>query len=504
MAERSRTVVLYPGVGVGHLVPMLELAKALRRHGAAVAVALVEPPGEDPAGFSAAVARAKAASGGSVAFHVLPSPPPLPSDGGEPEQEPEHHRMGRMLRFLRAMNAPLRGLLRSLAPPPRALVLDMFCGDALDVAAEAGVPAYFFFPSGAAGLAVFLGLPAARAAMATGFAELGDDAVLSFPGVPPFRASAMPADIADDGAASRAILRMAARMPESRGILINSFESLEPRAVRALRDGRCLPGGRRTPPVYCVGPLVSPGAGGDTAPRHECLRWLDAQPPRSVVFLCFGSRGAFSTTQLEELAAGLERSGQRFFWVVRAAAGDYPGGDPVGLLPAGFLKRTKGRGLAVGSWAPQADVVRHAAAGAFVTHCGWNSTLEGVAAGLPLLCWPLYAEQRLNAVWIVEEMGLGVAVERGRRRGAGAGDDGDGDGDGEDGDGDGEDVVTAEEVAAKVRWVMEDGGARALRECAAAARDRAAAALARGGSSHADFLEFVKDLEASKSVVVDY
>ena len=70
-------------------------------------------------------------------------------------------------------------------------------------------------------------------------------------------------------------------MSDARGILVNSFESLEPRAMRALRDGLCVPD-RPTPPVYCVGPLVSPG--GDT--DHDCLRWLDAQPDRSVVFLC--------------------------------------------------------------------------------------------------------------------------------------------------------------------------------------------------------------------------
>ncbi|KAL6623496.1 hypothetical protein ACP70R_033375 [Stipagrostis hirtigluma subsp. patula] len=478
-----KTVVLYPGVGAGHLAPMLELAKAFLRHGGGavdVAFALVEPPvGDDDPGFSATVARAKASSP-SVAFHILPPPPTPPGPGsgsdGDGEHEQEHH-IGRMLRFLRAMNAPLRDFLRSLpSPPVRALVLDMFCGDALDVADELGVPAYFNFSSGATGLAVFLGLPGARDNMNTSFAELGD-AVLSFPGAPPFRASELPAGIADDSEASRAILRMAARMPEARGILINTFHSLEPRAVRALRDGLCVPGGRPTPPVYCVGPLVSSG-GGDVE-RHACLRWLDEQPDRSVVFLCFGSMGTFSKKQLGEIAAGLESSGQRFLWVVRGAG--EPAGDLDALLPAGFQERTRDRGFVVASWAPQADVLRHAAAGAFVTHCGWNSTLESVAAGLPLLCWPLYAEQRLNKVWIVEEMGLGVEMER-------------------EHDGDENGVVKAEEVEAKVRWVMESDGGRALRERAAAARDRAADALVEGGSSHVDFVEFLKDLEICTAI----
>ena len=239
-------MVLFPGVGVGHLAPMLELAKAFLRHGGGavdVAVAVAEPP-VMANGFAATVARAEAANA-SVAFHFLPPPPPAPG-GGSGEPEPEQDVLARMLRFLRATNAPLRDLLRSLLPPVGALVLDMFCGDALDVAAELGVPAYFFFPSGAAGLAVFLALPARRASMSTSFAGLGASAVLSFPGAPPFKVSEMAEGLSDDGEVCRAILRVASRMPDARGILVNSFESLEPRAVRALRDGLCVPG-RATP-----------------------------------------------------------------------------------------------------------------------------------------------------------------------------------------------------------------------------------------------------------------
>ncbi|RLN27985.1 UDP-glycosyltransferase 88B1-like [Panicum miliaceum] len=470
-----KTVVLFPGVGVGHLAPMLELAKAFLRHGGGavdVAVAVVEPPVMGN-GFAATVARTEAANA-SVAFHVLPPPPPASGGAGEPgaEQDP----LAQMVRFLRATNAPLRDLLRSL-PSVGALVLDMFCGDALDVAEELGVPAYFFFPSGAAGLAVFLALPARRASMSTSFAGLGASTVLSFPGAPPFKVSEMAEGVSDDGEACQAILRIAARMPDARGILINSFESLEPRAVRALRDGLCVPD-RPTPPVYLVGPLVSPG--GDK--EHTCLQWLDAQPDRSVVFLCFGSMGAFPRSQLAEIAVGLERSGQRFLWVVRSppSAGEPSDDDDLdALLPAGFLERTRDRGLAVRPWAPQADVLRHRAAGAFVTHCGWNSTLEGVAAGLPLLCWPLYAEQKMNRVRIVEDMRLGVGI-------AAAGDG----------------AVSAEEVEAKVRWVMGDSdGARALRERATAARDSAAEAVVEGGPADVAFVEFLKDLlEASQDM----
>ncbi|KAL6845103.1 hypothetical protein ACP4OV_024598 [Aristida adscensionis] len=454
----SKTVVLYPGLGVGHLTPMVQLARLFRQHGVAITVALIEPQVKSPH-FSDAVARA-AASNPSVTFHVLP--PPAPAAGSSPLGTFDYRRL---------MDASLRDFLRSL-PAVHALVLDMFCAGSLDVAAELGIPAYFFMASGASFLAVFLNLPSMVASTGRTFAELGDS-LLRLPGAPPFKATDLPRVVRDNDETTKAFLRMAERIPESNGILINTFESLEARAVRALRDGLCVPG-RPTPPVYCIGPLLSEG--GDK--QHECLEWLDAQPDNSVVFLSFGSMGTFSKQQLEEIAVGLERSRQRFLWVVRSPLGENQKiGDPLpepdldALLPKGFLKRTKERGLVVKSWAPQVEVLCHRATGAFMTHCGWNSTLEGIMAGLPLLCWPLYAEQRMNKVFIIEEMKLGVVLK-----------------------GYDEELVKAEEIEAKVSWVMDSGKGSALREDAAAQKIRGTETLKEGGSSHTSFVEFLNHL----------
>ena len=139
---------------------------------------------------------------------------------------------------------------------------------------------------------------------------------------------------------------------EADGILVNTLASLEARALGALTDPQFLPVGTGSeltmPPVYCVGPLVQGAAG--TEGKHE-------QPERSVVFLCFGSigMGNHSEAQLKEIAVGLERSGHRLLWVVRAPLGDNPekafgrdtNPDLHGLLPDGFLERTSGRGIVV-------------------------------------------------------------------------------------------------------------------------------------------------------------
>ncbi|CAM0954443.1 unnamed protein product [Alopecurus aequalis] len=473
------TVVLNPGLGVGHLVPMVELAKLFLRRGFAVTVVVNGPPEGKETDTSAAVARAAAANP-SVHFHVLPTPPDVDADGTAPDAA----EVPNPFVLLRRMNAPFRDYLRSVLPSVRALILDMFCFcvDAVDVAVELGLPAYVFYTGSASSLAVNLHLPHMQAQIgAASFGDIGD-APLSFPGNRPFKPTELPKlALNRDNEVYRSFLHAFERIPESsQGIVVNTFEWLETRALRALRAGECVPG-RTTPPVYCVGPMVSSGgSGGGENKQHECLAWLDAQPEKSVVFLCFGSMGTFPKKQLEEIAVGLEKSGQRFLWVVQTPRSDNSGPDMLAgapaepdlatLLPEGFLERTGGKGLVVRSWAPQADVLRHRATGAFVTHCGWNSTLEAIMSGLPMVCWPLYAEQRQNKVFIVEEMSAGVEM---------AGYDGE--------------VVAAAEVEAKVRLVMESDGGRALRERAMAAKEKACEALSEAGASNAAFAEFLKD-----------
>ncbi|CAL5095919.1 unnamed protein product [Urochloa decumbens] len=473
------TVVLHACLGVGHLIPMVELAKLLLRRGLAVVIAVPTPPASTADYFasSASAVGALEAASPSVSFHHLP-PPDYPAPDPDPFLQ--------MLDVLRLTVPAFAAFLRSL-PSVAALVLDLFCVDALDAAASAAVTAYFYYTSSAGDLAAFLHLPHYFAATACGGASFKDmgKALLRFPGVPPIPASDMPhtvLDRADRTCAAR--VGHYGRIPEARGVLINTYEWLEARAVRALRDGACVHG-RATPPVYPIGPLIVRGqdaASEAEGERHACLAWLDAQPERSVVFLCFGSLGAVSSAQLKEIARGLECSGHRFMWVVRRPPDDpskfslsRPEPDLEALLPEGFLERTKDRGMVVRMWAPQVEVLRHTATAAFVTHCGWNSVLEAASAGVPMLCWPLYAEQRLNKVFVVDEMKAGVVV-----------------------DGYDEEMVTAEEVEKKLRLVMESEEGERLRERLALAKEKAAEVLADGGSSRVAFEEFLNDLNIAK------
>nr|XP_020173404.1 anthocyanidin 5,3-O-glucosyltransferase-like [Aegilops tauschii subsp. strangulata] len=302
-------------------------------------------------------------------------------------------------------------------------------------------------------------------------------------GIPSFPATHCFKSLMDhDDAAYRAFLRVSPNLCRSQGIIVNTFRLLEPRAVDAISAGLCTPPDLPTPPVYCIGPLIKAEEVGVKHDR-ECLAWLDTQPMASVVFLCFGSRSLFSANQTRELATGLEASGKRFLWVVQSPPRDIddpakkldklPEPDLDALLPEGFLERTKGMGLVVKSWAPQRDVLAHDAVGAFVTHCGWNSVLETVMSGMPMLAWPLYAEQRVNRVFLEKELGLAVAVE-----------------------GYDKEVV---QVASKVRWMMESDGGRVLREQTLAAMRPGKEALIPGGESVVTLTQLVESWMASPS-----
>ncbi|KAK1601160.1 hypothetical protein QYE76_059330 [Lolium multiflorum] len=456
----------------GHLHPMTQLAHHLAGLGLPVTVAVADVPST---GNSAETIARLAASYPSISFHLLPPATTRSAVAADPDADP----FIALIADIRATNAALLAFLSSIGPV-KALVADFFCAYGFDAAAELGVPAYLFFASGASVLAAYLHIPMMRTDAS--FGDMGHN-LLQFPGVHPIPASDLPEVLLDrDNNQYKTFLGLLEQLPRANGILSNTFDWLEPSAVKAIKDGTVRPG-ESVPPFFSVGPLV--GEERESNAKQECLRWLDSQPARSVVFLCFGSASSVPAEQLNEIAVGLERSGHAFLWAVRAPVA--PGADSTkrfegrddaaveALLPEGFLDRTRGRGMVVSSWAPQVEVLRHPATGAFVTHCGWNSTLEAVAAGVPMVCWPMYAEQRMNKVFVVEEMKLGVAM-----------------------DGYNEGTVKAEEVEAKVRLVMESEQAKEIRERTRLAKQMAGNALESGGSSTAAVVDFLNSLNISQ------
>nr|GMD39522.1 UDP-glycosyltransferase 73C3-like [Ipomoea batatas] len=194
----------------------------------------------------------------------------------------------------------------------------------------------------------------------------------------------------------------------ARGNLINSFEELEPWYVNEYKKLRRA--------VWCVGPVSlcnretdeKRNRGNRFSSDQDCLPWLDTMKPRSVIYACFGSLCQISPSQLKEIGLGLEASNSPFIWVIRGI--NFSSQVEKWLEEDGLEERVKGRALIVRGWAPQLEILSHPSIRGFMTHCGWNSTLEAVSAGVPMITFPMFAEQFFNEKFIVKVLKIGVRV----------------------------------------------------------------------------------------------
>ncbi|KAK4407367.1 UDP-glycosyltransferase 92A1 [Sesamum angolense] len=154
-----------------------------------------------------------------------------------------------------------------------------------------------------------------------------------------------------------------------------------------------------------------------TSSLEKCMEWLDKREPKSVLYISFGSQNTISASQMMNLAKALDASSRNFIWVARPPLeGDINAEFASDKwLPEGFPQRVhdQERGLIISRWAPQVEILAHNSVAAFMSHCGWNSVLESLKNGVPLIGWPVAAEQFYNAKMLVEEVGVCVEVARG-------------------------------------------------------------------------------------------
>ncbi|KAL0349282.1 UNVERIFIED_CONTAM: Hydroquinone glucosyltransferase [Sesamum angustifolium] len=304
--------------------------------------------------------------------------------------------------------------LKELGTSAAALVVDLFAIDAIDIAKQFGIQLTFFHVIATYELSLSVLLPKLDESCTSEYRDMVDP--ITLPGSIVLSPEDLPDSLKErNSEVHKWAIDWCNKFLEADGVMVNSFLELELEAFKDLE--RRLPG---VPPVYPVGPLIRTGTEAESDAGSECVKWLNDQPPKSVLFVSFGSGGTLSVQQFKELALGLEMCGQRFLWVVRtpqaSAADAYLNTqstvkDPLDYLPEGFLERTKGRGLVVVSWAPQIQVLSHRSTGGFVTHCGWNSILESAAFGVPLIAWPLCFEHRMNAVFLTDGLKGAIRVK---------------------------------------------------------------------------------------------
>ncbi|KAB2080468.1 hypothetical protein ES319_A05G069800v1, partial [Gossypium barbadense] len=267
----------------------------------------------------------------------------------------------------------------------------------LDVATDLGLPSYTFLTSNAATLGLILYLPIRHRQNSLEFECPKPDTqntdlehlILGFAN--PVPSCVLPSFLFNKDGGYTAFVKFAQRFKDAKGIVINTIEELEPYALRCFSNAQ-------NPPIYPVGPVIQldglPNPELDLVQRDKVMKWLDNQPESSDVFLCFGSMGSHEPPQVKEIALALDRSGHKFLWV---------------------LERIQERGMVCG-WAPQVEVLGHNAVGGFVSHCGWNSILESLWFSVPIVTWPMFAEQQLNA-YMMKELGLAVVMTLDYRKG---------------------------------------------------------------------------------------
>ncbi|XP_062117843.1 zeatin O-glucosyltransferase-like [Humulus lupulus] len=144
------------------------------------------------------------------------------------------------------------------------------------------------------------------------------------------------------------------------------------------------------------------------------LEWLEKQKPNSVLYISFGTTTFLEDGQIEEIAIGLEKSEVKFIWVLRDAdRGDIFGDEQKvrgPQLPKWFEERVEGKGMVVREWVPQLEILGHPSTGGFMSHCGWNSCMESMSLGVPLIAWPMHSDQPMNAALVTEFVKVGLAV----------------------------------------------------------------------------------------------
>ncbi|OVA18815.1 UDP-glucuronosyl/UDP-glucosyltransferase [Macleaya cordata] len=384
---------------------------------------------------------------------------------------------------------PFRNLLSKLndtssskVPPVTCIVSDGVMSFTLQAAKELGIPEILFWTTSFCGFAGYMHYPHL---VQRGLVPLKDESYLTngyldtpidwipgmkdirFRDLPSFVRTMDPNDVMVNFASGEV-----ENVYKATALIFNTFDAIEEEVLDAFKSQLSLP------PIYTIGPLqllvnqISQNGlqslGSNLWKEEpECLKWLDSKEPNSVVYVNFGSITVMTPQQLVEFAWGLANSNHTFLWVIRP---DLVVGDTA-VLPPEFVEETKERGM-LASWCPQEDVLNHPAIAGFLTHSGWNSTLETICGGVPVICWPFFAEQQTNCRYSCVHWGIGMEIDNNVKR---------------------------DEVEKLVRELMEGEKGKEMKNRAMEWKKRAHEAAAPGGSSYVNMDKIVNEVLLSNN-----
>ncbi|GLU01837.1 hypothetical protein SLE2022_191190 [Rubroshorea leprosula] len=446
-------ILVVPFPAQGHAIPLMELSQILIKHGIKITFVNTEfnhkritnALGKEPEGQ----------------VHLVSIPDGIGAEGNR-------NHLGEFTEACwKFMPGELKQLIEKINQTDddeiTCVLADMTMGLGVEVAAELGIKTAALWPAATLLLALILNIP-----------KLIDDGVIDENGTPlkhemirlsPDTLTMNPSNFMwatiEDFTTQKIILDCMQKnniaIEKAEWLLCNSTYNLEAGAFALV------------PKALPIGPLSELDILGNLevnfwAEDGSCLKWLNQQPPRSVIYVAFGSFTILNPTQFQELALGLELSNKPFLWVVRPDI--IEGKDDA--YPEGFHNRVADRGRMVG-WAPQRVVLSHPSIACFISHCGWNSTMEGLSNGVPFLCWPYFGDQFLNESYICDIWKVGLKFEK-----------------------DESEIIRGEEIKSKVEKLLSDENfkARALE-----LKEKTIDNIKEGGSSEQNlksFIEWVK------------
>ncbi|KAK9124072.1 hypothetical protein Sjap_013674 [Stephania japonica] len=391
----------------GHLIPMVDIAKLIAEQG--VTVTIVTTP-FNASRFERIINRAIESK---LPIRLLELRFPC-KEVGLPERcesldiAPSRNLITKFFTAVSMLQQPLEEFLKEQEPRPSCIISDICLSWTSETAIRFQIPRLVFH-----GTCCFSLLCSHNVLRYNAHERVTSDSELfMIPGLPQeisitkaqLPGAFVPSSDLDD---IRSKMRQAEAM--SYGVVVNSAMELELGFIEEYKRAT-------QKKIWCIGPVshcnqnnLDKYERGNVASidETEILTWLDARKPKSVLYACLGSQCRLVPSQLIEICLGLEASSHSFVFVIRHGNGF---SEFERWLKEGFEERIKGKSLLIKGWAPQLLILSHTSIGGFLTHCGWNSTLEGICAGVPLLTWPLFAEQFLNEKLVVQVLGVGVSV----------------------------------------------------------------------------------------------
>lgn len=457
--SRQPHVLVIPYPAQGHVAPLMKLATKIAERAIKVTVVNTEFIHKK---IIASMQEKAEDSSSQIKLVTIP-------DGLELQAADREDPLKLGESVVRAMRGCLRDLIEKInqsndCEPIRCVIADVNVGSALEVAESMGIARAALVPFGPGSLALSLQFPKLLEAGIidpNGFAILNDGLISLSDEIPAWKRNeytwSFPAEPSGQKILLGIICAIIQAVKISNWIINNSVYELDSPACDLI------------PNILPIGPLLASNHSGDLdgsfwSEDSNCLSWLDEQAIRSVVYVAFGSVAVLSQQQFEELALGLESLQKPFLWVVRQ---DFMNGSRA-KFPDGFIERVSNRGKIV-EWVPQEKVLGHSSVACFISHCGWNSTMEGLSMGVPFLCWPYFSDQYQNRNYICDAWKIGLQFfpdENG--------------------------IITRQEIQRKVLTLLKNDD---IRSNSLKLKEVARKSLLGGGSSFRNFESFISDIK---------